>query len=104
MGLIDIIKTQFNYVIYRSLRFSPTLETTLTNLLQIFSDSSKITHNIETQISKLFNHLRQYRILIILDDVQALFSSGQLAGQYRSGYEDYQLFFQQITEVPHHSC
>ncbi|MBC6424136.1 MAG: ATPase [Hormoscilla sp. SP5CHS1] len=104
MGLIDIIKTQFNYVIYRSLRFSPTLETTLTNLLQIFSDSSEITHNIETQISKLFNHLRQYRILIILDDVQALFSSGQLAGQYRSGYEDYQLFFQQITEVPHHSC
>ncbi|MEK0194597.1 ATPase, partial [Microcoleus anatoxicus PTRS1] len=37
LRLIDQIKTQFDYVIYRSLRFSPTLDATLTNLLQIFS-------------------------------------------------------------------
>jgi thymidylate kinase len=91
--LIDAIKTQFNYVIYRSLRFSPTLETTLTNLLQNFSESSEIPRQIETQIKQLFNHLRQHRTLIILDDVEALFRSGQLAGQYKSGYENYQLFF-----------
>ncbi len=102
--LIDAIQTQFNYVIYRSLRFSPTLETTLTNLLQNFSESSEIPRQIETQIKQLFNHLRQHRTLIILDDVEALFSSRQLAGQYKSGYENYQLFFQQIAEVPHHSC
>ncbi len=101
--LLDQIKTNFDYVIYRSLRFSPTLNATLTNLLQIFSEKTDIPQNIETQISQLINYLRQYRCLIILDDVQMLFSSGQLAGQYRSGYEDYPLFFKLIAEVCHNS-
>jgi len=102
--LIEQIKTNFDYVIYRSLRFSPTLNATLTNLLQIFSDKTDISHNIETQISQLLDNLRKYRCLIILDDVQILFSSGQLAGQYKTGYEDYQQFFKLIAEVCHHSC
>ncbi len=102
--LIDQIKTQFDYIIYRSLRFSPTLEQYLSKILKIFSESSEIPQNIETKISQTLDYLRKYRCLIILDDVQALFSSGQLAGQYKSGYEDYQLFFKQITEVNHNSC
>ncbi|MGE5659173.1 MAG: AAA family ATPase [Actinomycetota bacterium] len=104
LRLIEQIKTNFNYVIYRSLRFSPTLNATLTNLLQIFSDKTDIPQNIETQISQLLDYLRKYRCLIILDDVQMLFSSGQLAGQYKTGYEDYQLFFKLIAKVCHHSC
>jgi len=104
LRLIDQIKTQFDYVIYRSLRFSPTLETTLTNLLQIFSQTSEIPQNIETKISQILDYLRKYRCLIVLDDVQMLFSSRQLAGQYQTGYEDYQLFFKLIAEVCHQSC
>jgi hypothetical protein len=104
LRLIEQIKTNFDYVIYRSLRFSPTLNATLTNLLQIFSDKTDIPQNIETQISQLLDYLRKYRCLIILDDVQMLFSSGQLAGQYKTAYEDYQLFFKLIAEVCHHSC
>ena len=110
LRLIEQIKTvrlsahgeaNFDYVIYRSLRFSPTLNATLTNLLQIFADKTDIPQNIETQISQLLDNLRKYRCLIILDDVQMLFSSGQLAGQYKTGYEDYQLFFKLIAEVCH---
>ena len=104
LRLIDQIKSQFDYVIYRSLRFSPTLDATLTNLLQIFSQQSEIPQNIETKISQLLDYLRKYRCLIVLDDVQMLFSSGQLAGQYKTGYEDYQLFFKLIAEVCHQSC
>ncbi|MEP6516094.1 ATP-binding protein [Microcoleus vaginatus] len=104
LSLIDRIKTQFDYVIYRSLRFSPTLDATLTNLLQIFSQPSEIPQNIETKISQILDYLRKYRCLIVLDDVQMLFSSGQLAGQYKTGYEDYQLFFKLIAEVCHQSC
>lgn len=104
LRLIDRIKTQFDYVIYRSLRFSPTLDATLTNLLQIFSQPSEIPQNIETKISQILDYLRKYRCLIVLDDVQMLFSSGQLAGQYKTGYEDYQLFFKLIAEVCHQSC
>ncbi|WP_377473253.1 MAG: AAA family ATPase [Microcoleus anatoxicus] len=104
LRLIDQIKTQFDYVIYRSLRFSPTLETTLTNLLQIFSQPSEIPQNIETKISQILDYLRKYRCLIVLDDVQMLFTSRQLAGQYKTGYEDYQLFFKLIADVCHQSC
>ncbi|MBD2547002.1 NB-ARC domain-containing protein [Planktothricoides raciborskii] len=106
--LIDRIKTQFNYVIYRSLRFSPPLETMLTNLLQIFSESAEnyppVWGNQGIANSQIFNYLRQHRCLIVFDDVEALFSDGKLAGQYKPGYEDYQRFFQQVAEVNHHSC
>lgn len=104
LSLIDRIKTQFDYVIYRSLRFSPTLDATLTNLLQIFSQQSEIPQNIETKISQILDYLRKNRCLIVLDDVQMLFSSRQLAGQYKTGYEDYQLFFKLIADVCHQSC
>lgn len=104
LSLIDRIKTQFDYVIYRSLRFSPTLDATLTNLLQIFSQPSEIPQNIETKIAQILDYLRKNRCLIVLDDVQRLFGSGQLAGQYKTGYEDYQLFFKLIAEVCHQSC
>ncbi|MEG4312893.1 MULTISPECIES: NB-ARC domain-containing protein [unclassified Microcoleus] len=104
LSLIDRIKTQFDYVIYRSLRFSPTLDPTLTNLLQIFSQQSEIPQNIETKIAKILDYLRKNRCLIVLDDVQMLLGSGQLAGQYKTGHEDYQLFFKLIAEVCHQSC
>ncbi|MEG4033073.1 ATP-binding protein [Microcoleus sp. S36b_A4] len=105
LSLIDRrIKTQFDYVIYRSLRFSPSLDATLTNLLQIFSQPSEIPQNIETKIAQILDYLRKNRCLIVLDDVQMLLGSGQLAGQYKTGYEDYQLFFKLIAEVCHQSC
>ncbi|MFB2834320.1 NB-ARC domain-containing protein [Floridanema evergladense] len=104
LQLIEQIKHNFEYIIYRSLRFSPTIETTLTNLLQIFAPKSETPQNIETQLSQLINYLRQHRCLIILDDIHTLFSSKQLAGQYQTGYENYHLFFQLITQVTHQSC
>ena len=104
LSLIDRIKTQFDYLIYRSLRFSPTLDATLTNLLQIFFQQLEIPQNIETKIAQILDYLRKNRCLIVLDDVQMLLGSGQLAGQYKTGYEDYQLFFKLIAEVCHQSC
>lgn len=104
LSLINQIKTGFDYVIYHSLRFSPTLEATLTNLLQIFPQPTETPQNTDTKISQLLNHLRNYRCLIVLDDVQMLFCSGQPPGQYKSDCEDYQLFFKLIAEVCHQSC
>ncbi|WP_254174202.1 hypothetical protein [Planktothrix pseudagardhii] len=42
LHLIDEIKTNFDYIIYRSLGFAPTLDETLTNLLEIFGNPDKI--------------------------------------------------------------
>ncbi|XZN89206.1 MAG: ATPase [Microcoleus sp.] len=52
----------------------------------------------------VIHHLRSHRCLIILDDVQTIFSSQQLAGNYQPGYENYGAFFKQIAESSHNSC
>jgi len=52
----------------------------------------------------VINYLRSHRCLIILDDIQTIFSSRQLAGNYQPGYENYGPFFKQIAESSHNSC
>ena len=104
--LIPQIQTQFDRIIWRSLRTSPPLETTLKNIIQFLCDRTDInfsTH-IDDRLSMLIETLRENRCLIILDDVQQILSSGQLAGHYKPGYENYGTLFKLIGEIPHHSC
>ncbi|MEG5042028.1 MULTISPECIES: NB-ARC domain-containing protein [unclassified Microcoleus] len=104
--LIPQIQTQFDRIIWRSLRTSPPLETTLKTLIQFLSNQPEINlpTNSDAQLSILIETLRDNRCLIILDDVQQILSSGQLAGHYKPGYENYGTLFKLIGEIPHHSC
>ncbi|MEG4104994.1 NB-ARC domain-containing protein [Microcoleus sp. S13_C5] len=104
--LIPQIQTQFDRIIWLSLRTSPPLETTLKNLIQFLSDRTEINFsaNIDAQLSILIETLRENRCLIILDDVQQILSSRQLAGNYKPGYENYGTLFKLIGEIPHNSC
>ena len=103
LQLVEQVKSQFDYLIYRSLYFAPTPETTILNLLQIFSPT-EVPPDITTQLSQLFDYLRKYRCLIILDDVQMLFTKEQLAEHYQNGLENYQRLFTLAAEVNHNSC
>ncbi|WP_373534147.1 NB-ARC domain-containing protein [Microcoleus sp.] len=105
-NLIPQIQTQFDRIIWRSLRTSPPLETTLKNLIQFLSNQPEINFpaNIDTQLSILIETLRENRCLIVLDDVQQILCSGQLAGNYKPGYENYGTLFKLIGEIPHNSC
>lgn len=104
--LIPQIQTQFDRIIWRSLRTSPPLETTLKTLIQFLSNQPEINFsaNIDAQLSILIEYLRENRCLIILDDVQQILSSGQLAGNYKPRYENYGTLFKLIGEIPHNSC
>ncbi len=42
--------------------------------------------------------------MLILDDVPAILSGGQLAGNYEPGYENYGLLFRELGELNHQSC
>ncbi|MEG4456185.1 NB-ARC domain-containing protein [Microcoleus sp. N9_A1] len=105
-NLIPQIQTQFDRIIWRSLRTSPPLETTLKNIIQFLCDRTDINFstNTDTQLSILIEALRDNRSLIVLDDVQQILSSGQLAGYYKPGYENYGTLFKLIGEIPHNSC
>ena len=98
--LIEQIKTHFNYVIYLSLNTLPTLTEITENLITFIHGESKTDLNINT----LKKYLSNNRCLIILDDVERIFSQGKLSGNYQTGYEDYGDLFPIITQSPTESC
>jgi len=104
LRLVEQIKPQFEYVIYRNLHFYANLNDILVNLLTIFSPNSQMCDRPEMQLSQLIKYLRQYRCLIVIDDWQILFHKGKVAGEDWSVYEHYRLFFKTIADVTHQSC
>jgi hypothetical protein len=107
LHLIPQIQHNFECVIWRSLRHSPPLETTLKNLLKFILNQPEIElpSSIPDRLSVLMEYLRKNRCLIILDDVQTILSSGQLAGNYRPEcQQNYSILFRQIGETTHNSC
>ncbi|MEG4073036.1 ATP-binding protein [Microcoleus sp. Pol14C2] len=114
LQLIPQIQHEFDYIIWRSLRNSPPLASLQTELIQFCRGGAPVPapsvsapypeERATTRGLPLLEYLRSHRCLIILDDIQTIFSSQQLAGNYQPGYENYGAFFKQITESSHNSC
>ncbi|MEG4224599.1 NB-ARC domain-containing protein [Microcoleus sp. N9_B2] len=108
--LVQQIKYEFDFVIWRSLATSPPLSILQTNIIQLFcrGGAPVPAHSPEEGATTgglpLLEYLQKYRCLLILDDVQMVNSSGQLAGDYKPGYEDYGTLFRQVAELSHNSC
>jgi hypothetical protein len=103
--LVQQIKDEFEYVIWCSLESSPTFAEFQDKLIQFFSDSDKQdSPAINQKQLPLIKYLQKPRCLVVLDDLQNLFSSGELAGKYKPGYEEYRSFFKQIEKLSHQSC
>lgn len=98
LKLIPEIQTEFDYIIWKSLNNTPTLLTLQTQLKQIFSRLQP------TPLPTLVDYFRTYRCLIILDDLQNIFQTGELAGEYVAEYKDYRKFIKQIATSSHQSC
>ena len=110
LQLIPQIQHEFDRIIWRSLRNSPPLASLQTDLIQSCRGGAPVPAPSvpeERAIAgglPLLEYLRSHRCLIILDDIQTIFSSQQLAGNYQPGYENYGAFFKQIAESSHNSC
>lgn len=99
---VDLNQEDFDVVVWKSLKFSRSLDSIITDICANANlDNLIITDNA---ISQLFNILSQPRCLLILDDVQELFNPGELAGQYKSEYEDYKTLFSRLRDIAHKSC
>ena len=96
---VDLNLQQFDVVIWKSIKLSQSLDTIITEIFALINPEPIQTDN---KLTQLLNLLRQQRCLIILDDVQELFTSG-LAGQYKTEYKDYKNFFTMVTEIEHQS-
>jgi hypothetical protein len=98
LKLIEDIKTEFDYVIYRSLENFLQVIDLEDELKQVFAQSQL------TLLPDIIDYLKSYRCLIILDDLQTIFKTGELAGQYLKEYKNYGKFFKQIATASHQSC
>ena len=102
------VQEKFEYVIWRSLRDAPPIETLLANLIQFLSDNQEteadLPAKVGDRISRLLDYLRQHRCLLVLDNVEAILRSGNRVGQYEEGYEGYGELLRRMGEVTHKSC
>ncbi len=99
-SFVDLNLQQFDVVIWKSIKLSHSLDTIISEILTAINpDPIQSDH----KLTQLFNLFRQQRCLIILDDVQELFTIGQFAGQYQPESKDYKSFFTKITEIEHQS-
>lgn len=100
------MQDKFDYVIWRSLRNAPHINDLLAHLIQFLSSQSNtyLPEDTDDRISILIEHLRSSRCLLILDNVEAILSSGNLAGHYRDEYEGYGELLRRLGEERHQSC
>ncbi|AVH66905.1 WD40 repeat-containing protein [Nostoc sp. 'Peltigera membranacea cyanobiont' N6] len=100
------LKSDFDYIIWRSLREAPKLETILNGIIKFLSNQEEInpTGNIHEKITRLLEHLRSSRCLLILDNFESILADGSYGEQYRDEYQDYSILIQRIGELHHQSC
>jgi len=108
IALAEKLQSEFEYVIWRSLRNAPPLAELLGGIVQFLSHQQETTatlpQDLDRCISMLLEYLRHHRCLLILDNVESILHGGEHAGQYREGYQAYGELLQRIGEVRHSSC
>jgi NB-ARC domain len=100
---IDTHTLAFDAIIWKNLKLSTSLDSILTELL---TEVKQTNQNLKIQktLNQALELFTQKRCLIILDNVQEIFTPQQFAGRYQPEYKDYQTFFHMITEIEHQSC
>jgi AAA ATPase domain len=105
--LLEDIKDEFEEIVWQSLGCQrAVVEFIDRNLLASLNIEAlpELPLDLEARLSLLLEHFREHRCLIILDDLDRLFSSGELAGNYTEEYREYRELFRRIWETNHQSC
>lgn len=100
------IQNDFDQVKWISLRHAPPLLELLGNVIPSLCPqfSIDVPETSKEGINRLMDGLRSQRCLLIFDEWEPLLASGELAGQYQEGYEDYGELIRQISQENHQSC
>lgn len=93
-------KTEFQFVIWRSLRNAPPLEMLLKELISFLSQQQ----DTQSSLSALIHYLRSFRCLVVLDNFETILQGGDCVGRFRAGYEDYGELLRLVGESDHQSC
>jgi hypothetical protein len=100
---VDLNLDRFEVIIWKNLNFTPSLNQVIREILTKYKECSNEKFCASTEVCQFLNLLKEKRCLIILDNVENIFISGQFAGQYQPEYQDYQNLFKMISETEHQS-
>ncbi|BAZ80381.1 AAA family ATPase [Sphaerospermopsis kisseleviana CS-549] len=96
---LDLNLDKFEIIIWKTLKYPKPLTQLLNDLFNTCEQQPKET--LDDKIKQLLDILTNNKCLIILDDIQNIFTPGELAGKYQPEYQDYQTLFKIITETQH---
>ncbi len=104
--LMRQVAPQFDVVIWRSLRDSPSCEALLDGCLQVLAPQAlgQAPGTLDERLSLLLGHLQSRRVLLVLDNLETLLGEGETSGRLRPGYEGYGRLLRLVAETGHRSC
>jgi WD40 repeat protein/transcriptional regulator with XRE-family HTH domain len=96
----------FQVVIFRSLRDAPACETLVEDCLKVLTPQPLhlAPADLEHRLSLLLEHLREQRVLLVLDNLESLLLEGEVRGHLRPGYEGYARLLRSLAQTAHQSC
>jgi GTPase SAR1 family protein len=110
---VESNQEQFEAIIWKSLRYIPTLEDLLCELILALSDqqTSDLSTGVNSRLLQLLDCLRKRRCLLVFDNFESVLWDGYLQQEvsksgtvtYRAGYEIYGELIRRIAELPHQS-
>ena len=100
------LASHFDVVLFRSLRDAPPPEALLSSCLAVLApEAQDVQHeSLERRLSRLLAELRSLRVLLVLDNLEALLEAGEALGRLRPGYEGYGQLLEQVGHTGHQSC
>lgn len=94
---LDINTQSFDIIIWKNLQLFPSINSLL---MDIFIELKINHHNLKNNnLSQLIELLRQKHCLIILDNLEEIFSPKKFAGEFKPEYQDFINFFKNIREI-----
>ena len=111
--LVREIAQEFDYLIWRSVRNAPNIESMLIDIIGFLSHQQEtklnLPEDIDGKLRKLLAYLQNNKCLIILDNLESILQScaGTYYGKegcYRDGYGGYGQLLDIVADTEHQSC
>lgn len=105
--LAQLLHDQFDILMWRSLKTEPPFSDLLVEILSQLASSPSELLKIDTdtlRIEQLIHYLQNQRCLIILDNFDALFESGESCGELKKDQLQYALCLKALGSMSHQSC
>lgn len=106
------LKTDFDGVIWQSLRHKPSFKTVMSQWLsqlppareQADDSLQETTPECFELLNSVMDYLHNNRCLVVIDNLETILLGGSLTAGYEPGYEDYAELLKRLSEESHQSC